>query len=120
MSDSSGVEARGVTKIFGGGAELVRALNRVSVRVRENEFFTLLGPSGCGKTTLLRLIAGFEQPSEGEILLDGAPVTHLPPNRRLRTNLRPAQPDAFSRLGPSRLCSAHCGGSSATRQFAFN
>jgi spermidine/putrescine transport system ATP-binding protein len=82
MSANLGIEARGVTKIFGGGADAVRALRRVSVQVRENEFFTLLGPSGCGKTTLLRLIAGFEQPSEGEILLDGAPVSHLPPHRR--------------------------------------
>ena len=82
MSKPSGIEVRGVTKIFGGGAEAVRALDEVSIHVRENEFFTLLGPSGCGKTTLLRLIAGFEQPSEGEILLDGAPVTHLPPHRR--------------------------------------
>ncbi len=82
MSASFSVEALGVTKIFGGRAELVRALDQVTIQVRENEFFTLLGPSGCGKTTLLRLIAGFEQPSEGEILLDGAPVTHLPPHRR--------------------------------------
>jgi spermidine/putrescine transport system ATP-binding protein len=82
MSADSGIEARGVTKIFGSGADAVRALQRVSVQVRENEFFTLLGPSGCGKTTLLRLIAGFEQPSEGEILLEGAPVSHLPPHRR--------------------------------------
>ncbi len=82
MSASTGIEARGVTKIFGGGAEAVRALDRVTIQVRENEFFTLLGPSGCGKTTLLRLIAGFDQPGEGEILLDGVPVTHLPPNRR--------------------------------------
>ncbi len=76
MSASTGVEARGVTKIFGSGADAVRALDRVSVQVRENEFFTLLGPSGCGKTTLLRLIAGFEQPSEGEILLDGTPAAN--------------------------------------------
>jgi spermidine/putrescine transport system ATP-binding protein len=79
MSASSGIEARGVTKIFGAGAEAVRALDQVSVQVRENEFFTLLGPSGCGKTTLLRLIAGFEQPSEGEILLGGEPVIMSPP-----------------------------------------
>ncbi len=82
MAADSGVEAREVTKVFGGGGEEVRALDRVSVHIREGEFFTLLGPSGCGKTTLLRLIAGFEQPSEGEILLDGAPVTGLPPHRR--------------------------------------
>jgi spermidine/putrescine transport system ATP-binding protein len=76
------VEARGVTKIFGHGPDAVRALDDVSIRIRENEFFTLLGPSGCGKTTLLRLIAGFELPNEGEILLEGEPVGHLPPNRR--------------------------------------
>jgi len=61
---------------------MVRALDQVSVVIRKNEFFTLLGPSGCGKTTLLRLIAGFEQPSEGDILLDGSPIGHLPPYQR--------------------------------------
>jgi spermidine/putrescine transport system ATP-binding protein len=77
------VEARNVTKIFGQGPDAVRALDDVSIEIRENEFFTLLGPSGCGKTTLLRLIAGFELPTAGEILLDGDPVGHLPPNKRL-------------------------------------
>ncbi|MDH3595966.1 MAG: ABC transporter ATP-binding protein [Rhodospirillales bacterium] len=71
-----------MTKVFGGGTDVVRALDGVSLGIQENEFFTLLGPSGCGKTTLLRLIAGFEQPSGGEILLDGASLTHLPPFRR--------------------------------------
>jgi spermidine/putrescine transport system ATP-binding protein len=76
------VEARGATKIFGSGEEAVRALDDVSVAIRENEFFTLLGPSGCGKTTLLRLIAGFELPSAGDILIAGESVVHLPPYRR--------------------------------------
>jgi spermidine/putrescine transport system ATP-binding protein len=74
------VEARGVSKVFGNGA--VRALDRVSVSIGRGEFFTLLGPSGCGKTTLLRLIAGFEQPSEGTILLGGRDITGLPPYKR--------------------------------------
>ena len=82
MADIAAVEARGVTKIFGAGQEGVRALDDVSVTIRQNEFFTLLGPSGCGKTTLLRLIAGFEQPTSGEILLKGSPVEHLPPYQR--------------------------------------
>ena len=82
MSENSGIDVRGVSKIFGGGAEAVRALDRVSLAIRENEFFTLLGPSGCGKTTLLRLIAGFEQASEGDIRLDGEGLTHLPPYQR--------------------------------------
>jgi len=79
---TSGIVVRGLTKIFGGGADQVRALDDVSLTIRENEFFTLLGPSGCGKTTLLRLIAGFEQPTAGEILLDGASIVHLPPFQR--------------------------------------
>ncbi|MEX1108404.1 MAG: ABC transporter ATP-binding protein, partial [Dongiaceae bacterium] len=82
-TERSAVEARGVTKIFGHGPDAVRALDDVSIEIRENEFFTLLGPSGCGKTTLLRLIAGFELPTAGEILLEGEPVGHLPPNKRL-------------------------------------
>lgn len=60
----------------------MRALDNVSVAIRENEFFTLLGPSGCGKTTLLRLIAGFEYPTEGAILLHGEDIAGLPPFKR--------------------------------------
>ncbi|WP_425450262.1 ABC transporter ATP-binding protein [Virgifigura deserti] len=58
------------------------ALKAVSLSVRENEFFTLLGPSGCGKTTLLRLIAGFEQPTTGAIWIGGEDVVGLPPFKR--------------------------------------
>ena len=75
------VEARGVSKVFRGPPD-VRALDNVSVTIRKNEFFTLLGPSGCGKTTLLRLIAGFEHPTEGQITLNGQEISHLPPYRR--------------------------------------
>ncbi len=71
-----------VTKSFGRGEQAVLALDDVSVTIRPNEFFTLLGPSGCGKTTLLRLIAGFELPTRGQILLDGQEIGHLPPYRR--------------------------------------
>jgi spermidine/putrescine transport system ATP-binding protein len=71
-----------VTKVFGDAATGVRALDDVSVTIPENEFFTLLGPSGCGKTTLLRLIAGFDHPTEGTILLQGQDISHLPPYRR--------------------------------------
>ena len=57
------VELRAVTKRFGS----LTAVNTVTLKVRKGEFLSLLGPSGCGKTTSLRLIAGFEQPDEGEI-----------------------------------------------------
>ena len=76
------IEARNAVKAFGQGDHQVRALDDVSIQINRGEFFTLLGPSGCGKTTLLRLIAGFEMPSSGQILLDGADITDLPPNRR--------------------------------------
>jgi len=58
------------------------AVDRVDLTVDSGEFFSLLGPSGCGKTTTLRLIAGFEQPTEGTILLDGVEMTSTPPHRR--------------------------------------
>ena len=68
----------GVSKNFGS----LTAVDGVSLSIRENEFFALLGPSGCGKTTLLRMLAGFETPTSGKILLDGADVSRVPPNRR--------------------------------------
>ncbi|WP_457939456.1 ABC transporter ATP-binding protein [Mesorhizobium sp. 10J20-29] len=67
-----------VSKNFGS----VVAVDGVSLDIRENEFFALLGPSGCGKTTLLRVLAGFEAPSGGRLLLDGKDIAKIPPNRR--------------------------------------
>ena len=58
------------------------ALDKIDFTIKQGEFFTLLGPSGCGKTTLLRILAGFEFPDEGEILFDDVDVTDLPPNKR--------------------------------------
>ena len=72
------VDIRGVAKRYGD----VAALERVSLSIGDNEFFTLLGPSGCGKTTLLRLIAGFEDATEGSISLFGEDIRDLPPHRR--------------------------------------
>jgi spermidine/putrescine transport system ATP-binding protein len=80
--DRNAIEVHGVSKIFGTGDAQVAALANVSVSIRENEFFTLLGPSGCGKTTLLRLIAGFDFPTDGEILLYGQNIAPLPPYKR--------------------------------------
>jgi spermidine/putrescine transport system ATP-binding protein len=76
--DRPSVELRGVTKRFGD----FTAVRELDLAFAQGEFFTLLGPSGCGKTTTLRMVAGFEQPSEGRILIDGADVADLPPFRR--------------------------------------
>jgi len=64
-SSETAINAERVTKVFGSGKDKVVALSNVTVAIQENEFFTLLGPSGCGKTTLLRLIAGFDHPTDG-------------------------------------------------------
>ncbi|MCH1625783.1 ABC transporter ATP-binding protein [Ferdinandcohnia quinoae] len=72
------VELQNVSKQFGDNT----VVQDVSLQVKEGEFLTLLGPSGCGKTTTLRMIAGFEQPTEGTILLDGRRVDNVPANKR--------------------------------------
>ncbi len=73
-----GVELRDVTKRF----DDFVAVDNVSLQVMDGEFFSLLGPSGCGKTTNLRMVAGFELPTKGEIYLKGKPVGQLPPFKR--------------------------------------
>ena len=74
----SGVSLRSVTKRFGE----FTAVNSIDLDIHEGEFFTMLGPSGCGKTTTLRMVAGFEQPDEGEVLIDGDNVAGLPAHKR--------------------------------------
>lgn len=72
------LQLEALTKQFGA----VTALQSISLNIRSGEFFSILGPSGCGKTTLLRLIAGFESPTSGSILLDGKDLTRIPPRER--------------------------------------
>ena len=80
---TAAIDIRETSKIYGNDrASGVVALDDVSLVIEDNEFFTLLGPSGCGKTTLLRLIAGFEQPTHGEIVLFGEHLEGLPPYKR--------------------------------------
>jgi ABC-type Fe3+/spermidine/putrescine transport system ATPase subunit len=78
VSSQSVVSLRGVTKRF----DDVAAVDRLDLDIRDGEFLALLGPSGCGKTTTLRMIAGFEQPTEGEISIGGAPVVGVPAHKR--------------------------------------
>ena len=78
MADPVGISLENVSKRFG----KVEAVRTLSIDIKEGEFFSLLGPSGCGKTTTLRMIAGFEQPDDGGILLRGTMSPTTPPNRR--------------------------------------
>ena len=72
------ISVEGVTKRFGDFS----AVSNVSLEIAKGELFALLGGSGCGKTTLLRMLAGFETPSEGRIYIDGQDMTELPPYER--------------------------------------
>ncbi|MCD6105533.1 MAG: ABC transporter ATP-binding protein [Thermosipho sp. (in: Bacteria)] len=74
----SNVEIKNISKFFGD----FQALDNVSLQVKKGEFFSLLGPSGCGKTTLLRIIAGLEQPDSGDVLFDNKSVINIPANKR--------------------------------------
>lgn len=73
------ISIRNVTKRFGSA---VTAVDNVSLDIQEGEFFALLGPSGCGKTTLLRMVAGFENPTKGRIVIDGQDMSGVDPNHR--------------------------------------
>ncbi|MGH8933068.1 MAG: ABC transporter ATP-binding protein [Egibacteraceae bacterium] len=76
------LEVASVEKVFRSRGGRTIALDKIDLDVEEGEFLTILGPSGCGKTTLLRILAGFERPDAGEVLLDGRTITSLPPNKR--------------------------------------
>lgn len=78
MSSGIAIELRDVVKQFGD----VKAVDHVSMEIRDGEFFSMLGPSGCGKTTTLRMIAGFEYPTQGEICLHGTSIGTTPPYQR--------------------------------------
>lgn len=69
-------------KHFGKASQRITAVDNVNIKVKEGELVTLLGPSGCGKTTTLRMIAGFEDPDTGDILIDGVRMNNIPPNQR--------------------------------------
>src|SRR5690348_12685811 len=79
MAPDSLLQLKTVSKFFPGG---VVGLDAIDLDVRQGEFVSLLGPSGCGKTTTLRVIAGFEQPTSGHVLLGERDVTHLQPYDR--------------------------------------
>jgi spermidine/putrescine transport system ATP-binding protein len=72
----------GVVKEFHSRGEVVTAVRGIDLAIRKGEFFSMLGPSGCGKTTTMRMIAGFEEPTQGVVRLDGRDVTAAPPNKR--------------------------------------
>ena len=75
------IEIRNVKKVFGNGTKSVTALNDVNFEIPENKFTTIVGPSGCGKSTLLYMLAGFEKPTSGEIILSGKAIDKPAPDR---------------------------------------
>ena len=81
-TSSSNLQLRNLTKVFGQGNEKVTAVDSINLEINPGEFITFLGPSGCGKTTTLRMIAGFETPTAGSILLDGQDMSALTPDKR--------------------------------------
>jgi spermidine/putrescine ABC transporter ATP-binding subunit len=76
------IELVSVAKEFALRQDLVAAVDHIDLTIEQGEFFSMLGPSGCGKTTTLRMIAGFEEPTSGKVLLYGSDVTSVPPNKR--------------------------------------
>ncbi len=78
MNKNKIIELKGISKEFNGE----RVLSEISLDIHDNEFVTLLGPSGCGKTTTLRIIAGFENPDEGDVFFDGKRINNIPPYQR--------------------------------------
>src|SRR5438552_5408252 len=81
-ADLPAIELAGVSKEFRTARDVVAAVRAVDLQIAEGEFFSLLGPSGCGKTTTMRMIAGFEEPTQAVIRLHGQDVTNRPPNKR--------------------------------------
>lgn len=110
MNDDIDIAARGVVKSFGGR----RAVDDVTLEIRRGEFFSLLGPSGCGKSTLMRMIAGFEAPDAGAILLGGADMRGVPPHRR-DCNMVFQNYALFPHLDVGRNVAFGLGGDSAAR-----
>src|SRR5256885_16580790 len=90
MQDVAAIELIGVAKTFHSAGEAVAAVKGIDLGIAEGEFFSLLGPSGCGKTTTMRMIAGFDGPTEGRVVLHGRDVVAGPPNRRGREQGGPA------------------------------
>ncbi|NLV76757.1 MAG: ABC transporter ATP-binding protein [Tissierellia bacterium] len=78
MEKANAIDLKNISKEYYG----VQVLNDINLYIRKNEFLTLLGPSGCGKTTTLRIIGGFEQPTEGRVIFEGKDITNLPPYER--------------------------------------
>lgn len=86
------IQFQNVTKTFGD----FTAVDDLSLNIYEREFFALLGPSGCGKTTLMRMIAGFEEPTSGHVMLDGQDLVGVPPYRRPTNIILPRATPAWS------------------------
>jgi len=75
------IQTENLTKIYGKGTTAVTALDHVNIVVKEGEFVAVMGPSGCGKSTLLHLLGGLDRPSEGQVIIEGTPLTEMSDDR---------------------------------------
>jgi spermidine/putrescine transport system ATP-binding protein len=82
METLPAIELVGLVKSFTSHGEVVQAVKGIDMQIAEGEFFSMLGPSGCGKTTTMRMIAGFDEPTAGDVFLNGRNVVGVPPNKR--------------------------------------
>ena len=89
------IELKNISKNF----EDQQVLKGIDLNIYENEFLTLLGPSGCGKTTLLRIIGGFEEPSNGQLIFDGKDISKVPPYKRSKYSISEVRPVSFLKCG---------------------
>ncbi len=90
------IELKNISKNF----EDQQVLKGIDLNIYENEFLTLLGPSGCGKTTLLRIIGGFEEPSNGQLIFDGKDISKVPPyKKRSKYSISEVRPVSFLKCG---------------------
>ena len=88
------IELKNISKNF----EDQQVLKGIDLNIYENEFLTLLGPSGCGKTTLLRIIGGFEEPSNGQLIFDGKDISKVPPYKS-KYSISEVRPVSFLKCG---------------------
>ena len=110
MNKNAIIDLKNISVTFGDN----QVLKNLNLYIRDKEFITFLGPSGCGKTTTLRIIAGFIEPDEGEVIFEGKKINGVPPHKRQVNTIRTDDPDCDKRGSeqqhPDRVFRESCTG----------